>query len=139
VVAPWRGRRHRGDRVGLPLKVRLTLPDGTRTRQWRVKPRAQRGGAPDRLRGGLGNRGAHSSRRGALARWVHVVDFGSVSNPLRDEERKSSDVLLHDGHTDLDRAHRRETYDRAVVFRAIQRRRHVAPDYLIGLMAGAGE
>ncbi len=65
----------------------------------------------------------------------HVINLGSVSNPLTPDMRACY-VLLHATSSGYTIAHRRVAYDHAAVIAAVEAVRHPAGSYIIDIMRG---
>ena len=65
----------------------------------------------------------------------HVVNLGSVSNPMTPDLQATYALLEADG-SGYTIAHRRVAYDHAAVIEAVRAVRHPAGDYIISIMQG---
>jgi predicted phosphodiesterase len=133
---------------GLPLELRVALPDGTQFLGVHAAPGQDDGmgiapGMPDdmiqaQLQGCtadlvcVGHTHRPMNRR--LERW-HVVNLGSVSNPPT-EERRASYVLLHATEAGYHVEHRLVEYDREAVISALERIRHPGAAFIIKHLRG---
>ncbi|HKG24506.1 MAG TPA: metallophosphoesterase family protein [Thermomicrobiales bacterium] len=137
--------------AGLPAEQRWMLPDGTRLLAVHAAPGRNDGPgvhpelSDDELRALLGGGEAdlvivgHTHRPlDRVAGGVRVVNLGSLSNPPRGEDPRASYVLLVADKAGYRVEHRRVDYDRRAVIREVQRVRHPAAGYLIGLLAETG-
>jgi predicted phosphodiesterase len=134
--------------MNLPLEVRLTLPDGTRVLGVHASP-----GRDD----GPGIRAEHRDDdleqrlAGCEAELVivghthvpvdrqvgriHVVNLGSISNPITPGLPATYGLLDADEHGYSVQT-RRVEYDHEAVIKAIEQSRHPTPSFLIGFMRG---
>lgn len=132
----------------LPIEQRLTLPDGTRLLGVHSSPGQDDGR-------GLTPRQSDETLLGLLdqcdadlicvghTHWpmnrhvgaYHVVNLGSVSNPVT-PDLKASYVLLHATSSGYTIEHRRVAYDREAVIDVVRRVRHPADEYIINIMLG---
>lgn len=134
--------------AALPLEQRLTLPDGTRLLGVHAAPGTDDGPgihpglADDELAALLAEADAdlvcvaHTHvPLDRTAEGVRVVNLGSVSNPAT-ADRRASYLLLDADETGYRLERRRVAYDVAAVIAAIERVRHPAAPYLLGIMRG---
>jgi len=134
--------------TNVPLEVRLTLPDGTRLLGVHaapgrddgpgIGPKHSDGELEQRLAGCEADLVIVGHTHVPLDRQVgeiHVVNLGSVSNPVT-QGLQATYVLLdadeHGYHIQL----RRVDYNREAVIKAIQHSRHPTPSFLIAFMRG---
>jgi predicted phosphodiesterase len=133
----------------LPLEQRWTLPDGTRMLAVHASPGYDDGLgvypelSDDELEALLAGSEAdlvivgHTHRPlNRAVRGVRVVNLGSVSNPPLGADPRASYVLLEIDGAGYHVEHRRVEYDRRAVVREVQRVRHPAASYLMGLLGG---
>ncbi|MCC6453952.1 MAG: metallophosphoesterase family protein [Caldilineaceae bacterium] len=132
----------------LPLEIDEVLPDGTRLLGVHASPGRDDGDgiAPrmhdeeigDRLQGCRARLICVGHTHQALNHFVgdwHVVNLGSLSNPLT-QDRRASYVLLTADETGYQVEHRRIDYDRAAVIEALERQRHPGAAYIIRHLRG---
>lgn len=133
---------------GLPLEVRIQLPDGTRALGVHASPGRDDGDGitPHRDEEALGADlvGAdadlvfaghtHQSTDRVIA-GVRAVNLGSVSNPITDDLRASYVILHADRHGHAIE-HRRVSYDRSAFLTAVARSGHPAADYIASFQRG---
>lgn len=133
----------------LPLELRTTLPDGTRCLAVHAAPGQDDGAGipPD-----LGDVDLQELLDGCDADLIcvghthwpldkhvnhcHVINLGSVSNPLPPDLRASY-VILEADEKGYRATHRRVVYDREAVVAVLQRLHHPGADYIIKLLRGA--
>ncbi len=134
--------------AGLPLEVRLDLPDGTRVLGVHASPGRDDG---DGISPGRPEAELREALAGALADvvcaghthqptdrrvdGVRAVNLGSVSNPITDDLRASYVVLHADGHGHRVE-HRRVAYDHDAVLARIARSGHPEWDYIESFQRG---
>jgi len=134
--------------TNLPLEIRLTLPDGTRLLGVHASPGRDDGPGilPEHTDDEVGLRLAGCEAdlviightHVPLDRWVgkiHVVNLGSISNPVTPGLQATYALLDADEHGYSIKL-RRVDYNREAVIEAIRRSRHPTPAFLIGLMRG---
>jgi predicted phosphodiesterase len=134
--------------TNLPLEVRLTLPDGTRVLGVHASPGRDDGPgiqlnhSDDQLEQRLAGCEADLVIVGhthvPLNRQVgniHVINLGSVSNPVT-LGLQATYVLLDANEHGYSIQSRRVDYDREAVIKAIEQSRHPTPNFLIGFMRG---
>ena len=134
--------------TNLPLEVRLTLPDGTRLLGVHAAPGTDDGP-------GIGPKDSDESLQQRLAGCeadlvivghthvpldrhvdsIHVVNLGSVSNPVTPALQATYVLLDADEHGYTIQL-RRVDYDREAVISAIEQSHHPTPSFLIAFMAG---
>jgi predicted phosphodiesterase len=134
--------------TNLPLEVRLTLPDGTRMLGVHASPGSDDGP-------GIGPRYSDDELEKRLAGCeadlvivghthvpldrqvgrVHVVNLGSVSNPVTSSLQATYVILDADKHGYTIRL-RRVDYDHQAVISAIEQSHHPTPTFLIAFMRG---
>ena len=132
----------------LPVELRLTLPDGTRLLGVHASP-----GTDD----GKGIRPGYTPAEWdelladceadllcvGHTHWVmdeqiagiHVVNLGSVSNPLM-PDRRASYVILQADENGYTIQHRRVDYDHSAVIAQAEKLRHPSADYIRALLSG---
>ena len=134
--------------ANLPLEVRSTLPDGTRVLGVHASPGRDDGPGiqPEHSDGELEQRLAgceadlvivghtHVPLDRRVGR-IHVVNLGSISNPVTAGLQATYAVLDADEHGYRIQL-RRVDYDHEAVIDAIGQSRHPTPDFLIGFMRG---
>ncbi len=134
--------------TNLPLEVRLTLPDGTRMLGVHASPgrddgpgiqsRHSDGELEQRLAGCEADLVIVGHTHVPLDRHVggiHVVNLGSVSNPVTSGLQATYVLLDADEHGYTIQL-RRVDYDREAVISAIEQSHHPTPSFLIAFMAG---
>jgi diadenosine tetraphosphatase ApaH/serine/threonine PP2A family protein phosphatase len=134
--------------TNLPLEVRLTLPGGTRLLCVHASPgrddgpgiqsKHSDGELEQRLAGCEADLVIVGHTHVPLDRQVgeiHVVNLGSVSNPVT-QGLQATYVLLDANEHGYTIQLRRVDYDREAVIRAIEQSHHPTPSLLIGFMAG---
>jgi diadenosine tetraphosphatase ApaH/serine/threonine PP2A family protein phosphatase len=134
--------------ANVPLEVRLTLPGGTRLLGVHASPgrddgpgiqsKQSDGKLEKRLAGCEADLVIVGHTHVPLDRQVgeiHVVNLGSVSNPVT-QGLQATYVLLDANEHGYTIQLRRVDYDREAVIRAIEQSHHPAPSFLIGFMAG---
>jgi predicted phosphodiesterase len=134
--------------ANLPLEVRLTLPDGTRLLGVHASP-----GRDDGL--GIGAKHSDGELEQRLAGCeadlvivghthvpldrqvgkIHVINLGSISNPVTSGLQATYALLDADEHGYTIQL-RRVDYDRESVIRAIEQSHHPTPSFLIAFMRG---
>lgn len=132
----------------LPLEVRLTLPDGTRMLGVHASPgrddgpgiqsRHSDGELEQRLAGCEADLVIVGHTHVPLDRHVggiHVVNLGSISNPVTSGLQETYVLLDADEHGYTIQL-RRVDYDREAVISAIEQSHHPTPSFLIAFMAG---
>jgi predicted phosphodiesterase len=131
----------------LPHELRALLPDGTRLLGVHASPASDEAGIYPALSGAdieslLSDSGADLICAGhthiPLDVWVndrHVVNVGSVSNPLPPDLRASYAIIDAD-ETGYEIQTRSVAYDREAVIAAIQRIRHPGAGYIVRCMRG---
>jgi predicted phosphodiesterase len=134
--------------TNLPLEVRMTLPDGTRVLGVHASPGRDDGPGiaaqhtDDDLERRLAGCEAelilvghtHTPLERRVGR-IHVVNLGSISNPVTPGLQASYVLLQADEHG-YSLQLRRVEYDRDAVIQAIRQSRHPAAHFLIGFMRG---
>ena len=133
----------------LPLEFRTTLPDGTRFLGVHAAPGTDDGWglhpdlSDDELRELLAGCEADLICTGhthePLERRLdgyHVVNLGSVSNPLPTDLRASYVILQADARG-YQITHRRVAYDRETIITQLEKMRHPGAQFLTGLFRGA--
>jgi predicted phosphodiesterase len=132
----------------LPIELEEVLPDGTRLLGVHASPGRDDGDgiAPgmrdEEIEGRLQGCSAglicvghtHQAVNRRVGNW-HVVNLGSLSNPLI-QDRRASYVLLTARETDYQIEHRLVDYDRAAVIEALERQRHPGAAYIISHLRG---
>ena len=134
--------------TNLPLEVRLTLPDGTRLLGVHASPgrddgpgiqsKHSDGKLEQRLAGCEADLVIVGHTHVPLDRQVgriHVINLGSVSNPVT-PGLQATYVLLDADEHGYNIQLRRVDYDRETVIKAIEQSRHPTPSFLIGFMRG---
>ncbi|HLG63400.1 MAG TPA: metallophosphoesterase family protein [Ktedonosporobacter sp.] len=134
--------------MNLPLEVRTTLPDGTRVLGVHASPGQDDGPGlqpkhsdselEQRLAGCEADLVIVGHTHIPLDRQVgkiHVVNLGSVSNPVT-PGLQATYALLDADEQGYSIQLRRVDYDREAVINAIEQSRHPVPSYLIGFMRG---
>src|SRR5260370_12555345 len=134
--------------MNLPLEVRLTLPDGTRLLGVHASPGRDDGPgiqpkhSDDQLEQRLAGCEADLIIVGHThvpldrqVRSIHVINLGSISNPVT-LGLHASYVLLELNRHSYSIQLRRVDYDREAVIKAIEHSRHPTPSFLIGFMRG---
>ncbi|CAN5447282.1 metallophosphoesterase family protein [soil metagenome] len=132
----------------LPIEQRLTLPDGTRLLGVHGSPGLDDGDglhprqSDETLLAQLDNCNADLICVGhthwPMNRRVgdyHVINLGSVSNPMT-PDMQASYGLLHADSSGYTIEHRRVVYDHAAVIAAVEAVRHPAGSYIIDIMRG---
>jgi predicted phosphodiesterase len=135
--------------AGLPAEQRFTLPDGSRMLAVHAAPGHDDGPG---IHPELGDAELQALLAGCDADLVivghthrpldrsvgnvRVVNLGSVSNPPVGEDPRASYVLLEADESGYQVEHRRVEYDRRAVIREVQRVRHPAAHYFVGLFGG---
>jgi hypothetical protein len=133
--------------ASLPFEQRAVLPDGTRLLGVHASP----GGDDQGIHPGLSGAEIRALLAGCAAdlvcvghtHWpmdlhvdgIHVVNVGSVSNPLPPDLRASY-VILEADESSYRPDHRRVGYDHQAVIAAVRRVRHPAADHIIRHMLG---
>ena len=134
--------------MNVPLEVRLTLPDGTRLLGVHASPGRDDGPgiqpkhSDDQLEQRLAGCEAdlvivghtHVPLDRQVGR-IHVINLGSVSNPVT-VGLQATYVLLEANEHGYSVQLRRVDYDREAVIKAIEHSRHPSPSFLIGFMRG---
>jgi predicted phosphodiesterase len=134
--------------ANLPLEVETLLPDGTRLLGVHASPGRDDG---DGIAPGMSNDEIAGSLQGCRARLIcvghthlamnrfvgdwHVVNLGSLSNPLT-QDRRASYVLLTARETGYQVEHRLVDYNRVAVIEALERQRHPGAAYIIRHLHG---
>lgn len=132
----------------LPLELEIVLPDGAKVLGVHASPGEYDGHG---LRPGLEPAQLDAMTNGCTAdlvcvghtHWamqlvhngVHLVNLGSVSNPMQEDWRASYVILEANAHGH-ELTHRRVAYDRAAVIAMFEQIRHPARDYLIPFFQG---
>ena len=132
----------------LPLELALTLPDGARLLGVHARPGHFDGHG---LRPGLKPEQLDALFDGCPAdlvcvghtHWamqlvhndIHLVNLGSVSNPVQ-EDWRASYVLLEADEAGHKLTHRRAAYDRSAVIEMLEQVRHPARDHIIPFFQG---
>jgi predicted phosphodiesterase len=136
--------------AGLPLELRMTLPDGTRVLGVHAVPGSD--GEPGiGIHPGLGKAELHALLLGCEADLIlvghthvpmedhvggkHIVNVGGVSNPLPPDLRASY-AILTSSETGYQIEHRRVDYERAAVIRALEQMRHPGAGFIVRHMRG---
>jgi diadenosine tetraphosphatase ApaH/serine/threonine PP2A family protein phosphatase len=134
--------------AGLPLEVRLTLPDGTRMLGVHAAPGRDDGPGlhPKHSDDDIEQRLAGCEADLVIVGHTHVpmdrqvgrrrvINLGSVSNPVT-PGLQATYALLEADTQGYRIQLRRVDYDREAVIKAIEQARHPTPSFLIGLMRG---
>lgn len=134
--------------AGLPLESRMALPDGTRVLRVHASPGHDDGPSvhPGVSQAALSSLVAECEADLVLVghtHWpmelrvagVHLVNVGSVSNPLPPDLRASYMILEADEAAHR-LQHRQVAYDRAAVVAELQRVHHPAAEYISRYMRG---
>lgn len=132
----------------LPTEIRATLPDGTRALAVHASPSADDGRGldvrdpDDALLSRVAGCGADLVLAGHVHRVLdrrvgehHLVNLGSVSNPVEDD-RRASYVWLDCDDAGYRVEHRRVDYDRQAVIDQMHALRHPGARYVVGHLAG---
>lgn len=134
--------------AALPLELQLTLPDGTRLLGVHASPGEFDGHGvrpdltPEQLNAMTTECTAdlvcvgHTHWAMQLVHnTIHLVNLGSVSNPVQ-EDWRASYVLLEADEEGHELTRRRVAYDRNAVIAMLEQARHPARDYLISHFQG---
>lgn len=133
---------------GLPLEVRLTLPDGSRLLGVHASPASDDGEgihpgrSPSEIAQLVAGCGAEIVCAGhthqplhCLAGDVRVVNLGSVSNPTAPDLRATY-VMLYSSAYGTRIEHRRVAYDRTAFIEAVRRARHPDAEFILDFQRG---
>ena len=134
--------------IQLPLEIHKVLPDGTHVLAVHVAPGRDDGLgfkvglSPTKLVEVLGEcdaalifGGHHHRPLDVRASGKHIINVGSVSNPLPPDLRASY-VILEADEGGYQVEHRRVDYDREAVIESIKRLRHPGSSYIIAHLRG---